>query len=338
MNFQKHTGEPNVLIWAIMFLGTLNIGLCGGLRLLLPGQSGLPKSVASHITIPTEATTPTGFLLLNNVSTSAVPSRTRIPPASPSLPPVPIITASSTPELLTDDLLLSENKMVIGYSTMGRPLEVYQFGEGENRRMIVAGIHGGNEYNTIALAEELIRYAAGQPDLVPADTTLFILRSLNPDGEARGRDEYARATENEVDLNRNFPALWQNEWDRDNCWNTLHLNSGSEPGSEPETQALMSFVLNYKVDALINYHSAALGIFPGGQPPDPGSLSLAGAISSVSSYPYPPIDTGCIFSGQLIDWASLNGVAAVDIELANHQETDFEQNLGILNILLAWRP
>src|ERR671925_188925 len=40
----------------------------------------------------------------------------------------------------------------IGYSTQGKPIEVYTFGDGEHERMIVAGIHGGNEWNTIALA------------------------------------------------------------------------------------------------------------------------------------------------------------------------------------------
>ncbi len=341
-------GQPNILVLIIMSLGILNIGLCGGLGLLMPAQTGLPKSTATDMTIiSSDATATTNSHSLNNTSTlTAVPTttamRTHIPPmiptAFPSLTPAPTITPTSTPELLTDDLALSENKIIIGYSFMGRPMEVYQFGNGENKRMIIAGIHGGNEYNTIALAEELIKYAAGHADLVPADTTLFILRSLNPDGEARGRDIYSRANENEVDLNRNFPDLWQADWDRDGCWNDLHLNGGSDPGSEPETQALMSFVLDNNVNALINYHSAALGIFPGGQPPDSNSLSLAEAVSSVSDYPYPPIDTGCIFSGQLIDWASTNGVAAVDIELTNHIDTDFEENLRILNIFLAWQP
>lgn len=339
MSPRGYAGEPNILIWSFIFLGTLNIGLCSGLGLLIPGQSRSPKITATYITTISSAAPTTAPSTRISTPTTL---RTRIPPmtptASPSLTPVPEITSSSMPELLAEDIALSGSKIIIGYSILGRPLEVYQFGDGKNKRMIVAGIHGGNEYNTIALAEELIRYTARHAELVPVDTTLFILRSLNPDGEARGRDEYSRATENGVDLNRNFPALWQADWDRNGCWNDLHLNGGVEAASEPETQALMNFVLEHKVDALINYHSAALGIFPGGQPPDLKSLGLAEAVSSVSDYPYPPIDTGCIFSGQFIDWASMNGVAAVDIELTNHRDTDFNQNLGILNIFLAWQP
>jgi hypothetical protein len=60
-------------------------------------------------------------------------------------------------------------------------------------------------------------------------------------------------------------------------------------------------------------------------------------VAEVSDYPYPPLDFGCIYGGQLIDWASEQGIAALDIELTNHHATDFEQNLRILNVLLTWR-
>jgi hypothetical protein len=99
----------------------------------------------------------------------------------------------------------------------------------------------------------------------------------------------------------------------------------------------MSFLLGSRVDGLISYHSAVLGIFAGGQPPDEASLRLAEAAAAVSPYPYPPIDTGCQFTGQLIDWASDNGIAAIDVELQNHRDTDFEINLRVLEALLGWR-
>jgi hypothetical protein len=66
-------------------------------------------------------------------------------------------------------------------------------------------------------------------------------------------------------------------------------------------------------------------------------LKLAYAISLVSPYPYPPIETDCYFSGQMVDWASAHGIAAVDIELANHIDTDFQINLQILQVFLNWR-
>jgi predicted deacylase len=246
-------------------------------------------------------------------------------------------TAEPSPTPTKTEIPFSSGPIVIGYSVVGRPLEVYQFGSGPIRRMIVAGIHGGYEWNTITLADQLITILPGRPDLVPQEVTLYILRSLNPDGEHRAHGIYGRANENGVDLNRNWPAYWEADWPRTGCWNYLPITAGPSPASEPETQALMQFLLGQHVDALINYHSAAMGIFPGGQPPDPASLSLAEAIAAASDYLYPPVDSGCQYTGQLIDWASLNGIAAIDIELSTHTSTDLRQNLRILTTFLTWR-
>jgi predicted deacylase len=218
----------------------------------------------------------------------------------------------------------------------GRPLEVYQFGIGPVEKMIVAGIHGGYEWNTIVLADELIGYLGNHPDIVPLEQTLYILRALNPDGFARSRGFGGRANENNVDINRNFPSYWQAEWPREGCWDYIPITGGKAAASEPETRALMAFIKAHDLQAFISYHSAALGIFPGGQPPDAGSLSLAEALAAVSDYPYPPIEAGCAYTGQLVDWLSDQGIPAVDIELTNHEDSDFEENLAILSVFLDW--
>lgn len=101
----------------------------------------------------------------------------------------------------------------------------------------------------------------------------------------------------------------------------------------------MSFILAHKLEALLSYHSAALGVFPGGVPWEEPSKQLAKALSKATGYPYPPVDTGCEYTGTLADWAVENGVgAAVDMELANHRDTDFTRNLKALNILLSFSP
>jgi len=215
-------------------------------------------------------------------------------------------------------------------------LEVYQFGDGPIEKMIIAGIHGGYEWNTIVLADELIQYLESHQEIIPPDQTLYILRAFNPDGFERSRGFGGRANENNVDLNRNFPSNWKIEWPRVGCWDYIPITGGLSAASEPETQTLMAFVEDHDLQAFISYHSAALGIFPGGQPPDPGSLSLAETIAAVSDYPYPPIEAGCMYTGQLVDWISDQGIAGVDIELTNHQNSDFEINLGILSVFLDW--
>lgn len=114
------------------------------------------------------------------------------------------------------------------------------------------------------------------------------------------------------------------------------MSAGKFPVFEPETVALKLFPQYHKIDALISYHSAALGIFPGGLPPDKDSVRLAKAIAAISTYPYPPIVTGCEYTGALVDWASQHGIAAFVIELTNHTDTDFDMNLRILNVFMNW--
>ncbi len=247
------------------------------------------------------------------------------------------------PELSThplSNLTLDEAKQpkIIGYSVEGRPLEVYIFGDGPRNHMIVAGIHGGYEWNTIALAEELIDFLSSNPSWIPPQLTLHILRAFNPDGAARSLGVMGRGNAHGVDLNRNWNSSWQSKLDLVNCWNLVPLTGGPNPGSEPETRALMYYLITANIKALISYHSAGLGIFPGGEPATEKSLSLAEAISEVSDYPYPHIDIGCDYTGTLPDWAVEVDIAALDVELSNHWETDFEQNLRILTAFLEWRP
>jgi predicted deacylase len=295
---------------------TLSILLISGCSSMQSAPPPTPTSLSaqleqnSHSIIPGESTP------------LHLPGATPTPASSPTVAPTP------SPFL--------RGPIAIGTSLAGRDLEVFQFGSGASQRMIVAGIHGGYEGNTIRLADELIQVLTAKPDLIPTTVTLYILRSLNPDGEARSDSYKGRANDNLVDLNRNWPANWQSTWPLAGCWTYTYVSGGSHPASEPETRALMNFLLTYRIEALISYHSAVLGIFPGGQPPDPASISLAEAISKVSDYAYPPIETGCQYTGQLIDWASLQGIASVDIELTNHEDTDLWQNLKVLEAFLDW--
>lgn len=264
--------------------------------------------------------------LLTETPTPIPPTQTAtVPPPTASPSPIPPTPTPSAPQ-----------PQIIGHTVAGRPLEVYQFGNGPIEKMIVAGIHGGYEWNTIVLADELIQYLESHQEIIPPDQTLYILRAFNPDGFDRSRGFGGRANENNVDLNRNFPSNWKFEWPRAGCWDYIPITGGLSVASEPETQALMAFIEAHDLQAFISYHSAALGIFPGGQPPDAGSLSLAETIAAVSAYPYPPIEAGCMYTGQLVDWISDQGIAGVDIELTNHQDSDFEINLGILSVFLDW--
>ena len=310
----------NGLSKLVILLWTTTILLLGGIAyLLLTGQFNLAP--AGPAPIATDPPTPSAS------PTAQPPTPTPLPPSPTSSPtPVPPTPTPTQPQPL-----------VIGYSVADRPLEVYHFGNGQTKKLIVAGIHGGYEYNTIDLADELIAYLETHPEIVPPDQTLYFLRAFNPDGYDRSHGFGGRANENNVDLNRNFPFEWQADWPRAGCWDYIPIHGGTGPASEPETQALIAFIESHEITALISYHSAALGIFAGGQPsPDAGSISLAKAVAAVSHYPYPPIEAGCKYTGQFIDWASDQGIPSLDIELTNHKDTDFEINLAILSVFLDW--
>ncbi len=280
----------------------------------------------------------------NEVTATARPGETRkIPPTSyflPTLTPNPFYTPpvfeTSTPFILANGPLPA----VIGFSVAGRPIEAYTFGVGEKQYLIVAGIHGGYEWNTVALANELITYINENPDAIRSDVTLYVIRNINPDGEARSHDVDGRVNNHGVDLNRNFPTdNWVADWDRNGCWIYRPTTGGAYAGSEPETRTVMNFIKAHKITAMISYHSAALGIFPGGVPWEGPSKRLAKALAKVTEYSYPPIDTGCIYTGTLADWAVENGVgASVDMELRDHKNTDFKENLQALRVLLNFTP
>lgn len=263
---------------------------------------------------------------------TSAPTRYNLPTVTPNPHSTQIIVVSPTPFVLA-----SLKPGIVGYSVSGRPIEVYSFGQGGKQRMIVAGIHGGYEWNTIALADQLMAYIDQHPEIIPSDITLYVLRDLNPDGDARDHGIDGRVNDHGVDLNRNFPINWVSTWDRNGCFDLAPTTSGTGPGSEPETRLLMNFLALHKIDALISYHSAALGIFPGGTPWEQGSVRLAEAIAKVSDYPFPPIETGCVYNGTLADYAVSRGIAAVDLELSDHEHTDFKTNLKVLNALLNFQ-
>ena len=311
------------LIWGIN--GTVLIGLLA-VSLFYFNQHN-PLEVANAASANT--VTP-------RVAQLGVPTSFFLPTLTPNPYYTPPVFETSTPFYLSNGQIPG----VVGFSLGGRPIQMFTFGKGQNQYLIVAGIHGGSEWNTIELADQLITYINDHPDIVPGDSTLYIIRDMNPDGEARVHDVDGRVNNNGVDLNRNFPTSnWVPDWNRDGCWSLRPTTGGAFGGSEPETRAVMNFIASHKIQALISYHSAALGVFPGGVPWEAPSKRLAKILSDATNYPYPPVDTGCVYTGTLADWAVENGVgAAVDMELADHKNTDFDKNLKAVQALMSFSP
>lgn len=317
-------------IWAILAWGLNGIGVLALLVVFILYLSRQSAQAATDSAGNLSGITPRPTLTL--VPTSYyLPSVTPNPFATPiedySTPTPFVFSGGGAPGL-------------IGYSVLGRPIQVYKFGQGESQYLIVAGIHGGYEGNTIDLANELVMYLSQHPEGISSGATLYIIPDMNPDAAARGRNPDARVNADGVDLNRNFPTQnWIPNWNHDSCWNDRPTTGGTSGGSEPETRTIMNFIASHQIQAMISYHSAALGVFPGGTPWQRASKQLASQLGHVTGYSYPPIDIGCVYTGTLADWAVENGVgAAVDMELATHQNTDFDRNLRAVQVLTNFYP
>jgi hypothetical protein len=319
------------------FVVVFLIGCCVLLAAAIAVEGTGNAGALMAIVIPRTAT-PTAT---ETPSITPTPAPTATPTRTPTPLPTQTPTATATPTITSTPtqtpMPFASGPMVIGTSVAGRPIEVYRFGTGPIERLTVHGIHGGSEYNTIDLADELIAELTRHPERIPENVTLYIVRDLNPDGEARSHGVSGRANDHGVDLNRNWNAYWKPTWNRAGCWQYTTVTGGTYPFSEPETIALRDFILAHSFSALIVYHSAALGIFPAGQPPDPASVRLAKAIAAVSQYHYPPITNGCEFTGDLSDWGALQGITGISLELSTHTGTDFATNLKVLDILLKWK-
>lgn len=216
-------------------------------------------------------------------------------------------------------------------STAGtRPLEVKRWGNGEHKLAVVAGIHGQYEANTVALAQQLIRFAdAEAAALLPPNTSLYIVPLLNPDGFAGS----GRLNDHGVDLNRN----WDCKWERQAWLNDQPVNPGVAAFSEPETRALRDLVFSEGIDAIVFLHSAggsvALGVCHQGTAL---ALQLGERVAEATGYVYYRSGSFYRVTGDATGYFNSVGVTAVEVELRNHADLDWEENVRALRAALAW--
>ena len=329
----KKTNSKSTWTWVILSFWVVAIGIGAALLLgLYLQQKNAQSAEAAQISqnvILTDAPIP---------SLTATPEPPTDTPMPPTQTPTLTATLTSTVTSTATEIPFQEGPIKIGVSVLGNPLEVWRFGTGRFAYMVAAGVHGGYEVNTVRLADELITYFSGHPELIPPDTTLYILRAINVDGLNLPNQPEGRMNVNGVDLNRNYPIEWQAEWRKTGCWDFRPIHGGAYPASEPETVALMAFVIEHPLIAFISYHSAAPGFYPSGDPPHADSVALAQYLSAASGYPYPAVNMGCQMTGTMVDWVHSMGTAALDVELSNHWSTEFDTNLRLVRALMDWRP
>jgi hypothetical protein len=233
--------------------------------------------------------------------------------------PFPVITPTLLPEAF-----------VFGQSVRGTPLTAHRFGTGTRYVLLVGGIHTGYEVNTVALMREMLLHFGANSAEIPPNVGLLIVPVLNVDGlnyiQIRGR-----FNENEVDLNRN----WGCGWSAQAFFRETPVKAGNAPFSEPESTALGALIQQQRPAAVLFFHAAARGVFPGNCE---GNISneLAQVYSSASGYPFQEIFAGYGVTGSASGWVDSQGIPAADVELATADDTELIRNLNGVRAVLQW--
>lgn len=187
-----------------------------------------------------------------------------------------------------------------GRSVLGLPLEVWR-PAGACKLLIHAGIHGEEGETTVALSRALRNLTERSPHCA-------VVLAANPDGLVRG----TRGNANGVDLNRNFPT---SDWAAGDVMHRSTLESprevvlgtGSGPGSEPETRALIELIEELEPEAVVALHAPLACVDDARQGP------LAAWIAERTGLPL-VADVGYPTPGSFGTWGGERGLPVVTYE------------------------
>ncbi len=247
-------------------------------------------------------------------------------------------------------------RKVIGLSVEGRALEAFTYGNGlpaqagKTNIAFVGGMHGGYEWNSVVLAYQFMDYLAANPEAVPANLTVTVIPSANPDGVYKVIGKEGRFTAEDVpkdistvpgrlnahavDLNRNFDCKWK----PDAVWRGTPVSAGTAPFSEPESAAIRNFVLENKPSAVIFWHSQSNAVYASECKTGilPATLDIMNAYSRASGYPAVKSFDAYEVTGDSEGWLASIGIPAITVELQTHETIEWERNLAGIKALLKY--
>ena len=212
---------------------------------------------------------------------------------------------------------------VYGRSVRGLPLEVYLPESGKVTLLMIAGFHGAEPEGTVVLSRALRAF-----EKIPDGVAVIL--AMNPDGVLLG----SRANANGVDLNRNFPsANWQAEpvsyrWTLDDP-ERVTIGTGSRPGSEPETQALIELIDQLQPKMVVSLHGPLACI------DDPNKTPLGRALAQRTCLPL-VTDIGYPTPGSFGTWAQERGLQVITYEFPDESVEWLTREHGpVLEALLS---
>lgn len=239
---------------------------------------------------------------------------------------------------------------VVGHSVEGRAIESYTYGTGPVHILLVGGMHGGYEWNSVALAYQMMDYFEAHPTAIPQNISVTIIPSLNPDGVYKvvgkeGRFSAADATTSAnvlaagrfnahgVDLNRNFDCKWQPT----STWRGNEVSAGTAAFSEPEAQALRSVVEDVRPSVAVFWHSQANAVYAS----ECHAGILQGTRNAMNAYSaaagYPAVDTFDAYpvTGDSEGWLASINIPAITVEMSTHDTVEWDKNLAGVQALLT---
>ena len=223
-----------------------------------------------------------------------------------------------------------------GLSVEERELPLIFLGTGKHM-LFLCGAHHAREYITSAYLMYTIDVLAqathaGEPyegyDITKllSQCTLVVMPMVNPDGAAlvqggpkavldkkriesmirlRPRYEEWKANINGVDLNRQYPALWEQKYVVVGA-PASELFNGSEPACEPEVRAVIDVCNRYDFDAAISFHTKGEVIYwadANTHARIPQAQMLAERLSAVSGYALMPVsDIPGVYAAGFENW------------------------------------
>ena len=235
---------------------------------------------------------------------------------------------------------------IIGKSVEGRDIVSHRYGGGDDRIIFVGGIHGGYSWGTSLLSYEIIDHLEDNFEIIPENVEVIVIPVLNPDGlskvvEVDGRFDpsdvigdtvVGRFNANSVDINRNFDCNWESE----GVWQNKVIDAGSEPFSEPESEAIKDFIKNSKPEAVVVYFGAAGSVYTSTCYGDVLNQTeeLMDVYADASGYSAEGIFDSYKITGDMADWLSKIDIPAISVLLDSHDSSEWDKNRRGLEAVL----
>ena len=221
---------------------------------------------------------------------------------------------------------------VIGTSVGGADITAYHFGTGANEILFVGGTHGSDAPSTGDVAEQLVTYLAENPSVVPSEVSVTVIPSLNPDGAAK-TGTAGRFNNNNVDLNRNFDC----EWSATGVWRDQEVSGGSRPFSEPEAQALQTYVNTYNPAAAVVWFASEGKVYPSAcaGTPSSESVSLAATFANAAGYPVAAEFNAYAITGDMVNWMAQQDIPAISVLLTSRNDAEWTKNKAGIEAVLT---